>query len=233
MPVALVLLVLAAALGVLAGRSGSATAGSSRTPLLDKAVIQLTQEVKFLHTQVPREPRAYLVGLAALDYTVGHVNTAVYGWRENIAHAPLPECRQSVVTCAENTLQQGAGICGNAAAVFVTLLHRMGVRAHRLGLSYTAPDGTKGGHLTAEAFWHGRWHMMDPTWGVFFRDPHARPANILSHAQVAKLARPSRDLIQDRTHLWWQVSSVELHDGWSTGFNALLDKKARAVVGSG
>jgi hypothetical protein len=223
------LVALAGAL-VLLGPASHATAGGSATRSLDVAVAQISHEVAFLHTQVPREPRAYLDALATLEYTVGHVNAAVYGWREDVSHGPLPDCRKSLAMCAENTLEQEAGICGNAAAVFEVILDRLGVRAHRLNLFYTAPNGTKGGHTTAEAFWQGRWHMMDPTWGVFFRRSKAKPAAILSHAQVAQLTRPSLDLIQDRSHLWWQVSSVEMHDGWSTGFKALLDQKARAVV---
>lgn len=227
---AITLVVLAGVLAFLTLTPGHATAGDSATPFLDQAVAQISDEVTFLHTQVPREPLAYLDALATLDYTVGHVNAALYGWRNDIVHGSLPDCRPSVEVCAENTLEQGAGICGNAAAVFVAILRRLGVPAHRLNLFYKAPDGSKGGHTTAEAFWRGRWHMMDPTWGVFFRPAKAKPAAILSRAQVAKLARPSRDLVQDRSHAWWQVSSVELHDGWSTGFRALLDRKARAVV---
>ena len=44
------------------------------------------------------------------------------------------------------------------------------------------------------------------------------------------MRNPSLYLVQDRSHLWWQVSSHTLHQGWATGFRALLDAKARAVV---
>jgi hypothetical protein len=222
-------LVLAAVLVAFSQRSGQATAQTSATPSLDAAVAQVSEEVAYVRPAVPREPRAYLDALAALDYTVGHVNAALYGWRNTIAKLPLPACA-TIEGCAENSLEQGAGICGNAATVFVGILRRLGVSAHMLNLFYRAPDGTRGGHTTAEVFWRGRWHMMDPTWGVFFRRPNVEPSAILSHAQVTKLIRPSRYIVQDRSHFWWQVSSHELHQGWVTGFNALLDAKARAVV---
>jgi Transglutaminase-like superfamily len=207
-----------------------AAAASSATPTLDAAVSQVSNEIAFVRTQVPSEQAEYIAALAALDFTVGHVNAPLYGWRNTVAGLDQPDCRISLYLCAENTLRLGAGICGNAAAVYVAILERLGISAHRLNLFYTAPNGTFGGHTTAEVYWAGSWHLMDPTWGVFFRTSKVAASAVLSWARVARLKNASRYMVQDRSQLWWQISSYEMHSGWNTGYSALLDSGAKAVV---
>lgn len=213
-----------------AGSTASARARESADlPALDAATAQVANELTYVSTQAPSEPREYLAALAAMDYTVGHINAALYGWRHTIAKADLPDCSTTLDLCAEHSLEQQAGICGNAAAVFVAILRRLGIQAHLLNLYYVAPDGKPGGHTTAEALWGGSWHLLDPTWGVFFRTSTEVPSALLSWAQVARLRRPGVAMVQDRSQLWWQVSGYELHGSWGTGFNALIDPQARAV----
>jgi transglutaminase superfamily protein len=110
-------------------------------------------------------PQPYSVGemtaLAAVDYTVGHVSAGVYGYQEEQG-LTLPDWEPDVI------LRQGAGICGQSAAVFVGIMQRLGYQVRSVQFYFTNPDGSADTHVAVEVYYDGGWHFFDPTYAAYW-----------------------------------------------------------------
>jgi hypothetical protein len=148
------------------------------------AVDQVRREVAWAQHSVS-SPRGQLVAQAAMDYTVGHVSTAAFGYLE-LVKGHLPGYRLNKILTAQ------AGICGQASWVFAGIVRRLGLRARSIVFSYEDPNGTPDGHTAVEVSYGGSWHFFDPTYGQFWADPSG---DVLSVAQVrAGLGTDRKDL---------------------------------------
>jgi Transglutaminase-like superfamily len=106
-----------------------------------------------------------LVAQAAMDYVVGHVSAASYGYL-TIEGLPLPSSTPDSVLGAQ------AGICGHAALTFAAIVKHFGYQVRSVQFyyddppSYDQPDS----HIADEVFYEGAWHFFDPTFGVVWVD---------------------------------------------------------------
>ncbi|MEQ8852641.1 transglutaminase-like domain-containing protein [Gimesia sp.] len=72
----------------------------------------------------------------------------------------------------------GYGFCDDCASNFAVLARKAGVRSRIWGLS---------GHVVAEAFYDGKWHMFDPDHEVFYRNDQGVIASVEELAQHPEL----------------------------------------------
>jgi transglutaminase superfamily protein len=66
---------------------------------------------------------------------------------------------------ATKIIRDGFALCGGKSHVFVILCRRAGMAARYVGSMYMPEMGS---HAIGEVFYGGRWHMYDPTFGIFF-----------------------------------------------------------------
>ena len=142
---------------------------------LASAIEQVRREV-FWADGGAVSPPGQFVAQAAMDYTVGHVSTAAYGYLELVG-APLPPYAEDV-----NAILAGeAGICGHAARVYAAIVASFGFPVRSVDFSYVDPDGQLDGHVAVEVSYSGGWHFFDPTFGQFWADSNG---DVLSIADV-------------------------------------------------
>lgn len=72
----------------------------------------------------------------------------------------------------------GYGFCDDCATNFAVLARKAGLQSRVWGLS---------GHVVAEAFYDGQWHMFDPDHQVFYRNPQGVIAGVEELAQHPEL----------------------------------------------
>jgi hypothetical protein len=70
---------------------------------------------------------------------------------------------------ATKMIKDGYTLCGGMASVFVMLSRAVGLPARPAVAKYM-PSFSE--HVVSEVFYAGRWHMFDPTYGIFF---YSRP----------------------------------------------------------
>ena len=106
-----------------------------------------------------------LVAQAAMDYVVGHVSAAAYGYL-TVAGLPLPLANPQSVLAAQ------AGICGHAALTFAAIVKHFGYQVRSVQFYYDDPPpySTPDSHIADEVFYDGSWHFFDPTFGVVWTD---------------------------------------------------------------
>ena len=68
-------------------------------------------------------------------------------------------------------LNRGKGICHQQAIAFARLAKEAGIKSRTIWLE---------GHVVAETFYEGKWHMFDPDCGVVFE----RDGDVLSYHEV-------------------------------------------------
>jgi Transglutaminase-like superfamily len=66
---------------------------------------------------------------------------------------------------ATKTIHDGFALCGGKSLVFVTLCREAGMAARYVGSMYM-PELRS--HAISEVFYDGKWHLYDPTFGIFF-----------------------------------------------------------------
>jgi transglutaminase-like putative cysteine protease len=119
----------------------------------------------------PARPTGEIVALAALGYVAdNHVNLFMRSYL--LTHGGLPP-----LATANATLAAQAGLCGNAAIVFATLVRHLGFTVRSVGFYYDDPPGAPNGHTAAEVYYGGGWHYFDPTFSLYWRD--ASSGNVL------------------------------------------------------
>jgi hypothetical protein len=122
------------------------------------------------------------IALAAMDYTIGHIRTGMYGYLEGLYHeAPGGPDLPSYYAPIDSLLAAQTGICLHAERVFGAIVSALGLPVRDVGFNYTEPDGSPDAHATAEVFYAGGWHWFDPTFGVYYKDA---TGNALSIADV-------------------------------------------------
>jgi hypothetical protein len=167
------------------------------TPLA-VAVEQVRREVLwaengFSQVRIPYS-HGQLVANAAMDYVVGHVNPAAYGYMSTVLHttpAPTPD----------SVLGNQAGICGDAALTFAAIVKRFGLQVRSVQFYY-GPNGTWN-HIADEVYYDGSWHFFDPTFGIFYE----KAGNVLSISDARAANDPSLLRI-DVTSFWVTVQTM-------------------------
>lgn len=134
------------------------------TPLA-VAVEQVRREVSWADGGAAT-PSGQLVAEAAMDYVVGHVSLAAYGYLEDHG-LTAPGWPTSDVNY---TLSVQAGYCGHAAEAFKAIVEHFGYQVIGVWFTYNDPGGTPDGHTAAEVYYQGGWHFFDPTFGQFWTD---------------------------------------------------------------
>ena len=86
-------------------------------------------------------------------------------------------------------MKEGFTLCGGMAGTFVMLCRTAGIPA-RYGAAKYMPTFSE--HFVAEAFYDGKWHLFDPTFGFFFysRPEYDKQGDIISFHEF--LANPNR-----------------------------------------
>jgi len=182
------------------------------TPLQDAIRIvgderTYTKLVADNQTKVPAD-RGYLISVAAMNYVVGHVLAPEYGYRNGIAHLPLPD-----LGSASSALSLQAGICGDAAFAFKAIVGAFDLPVRSVGFFYEG-----GEHIATETFYAGKWHYFDPTWGIYFD----ADASSITEAR----GESSPEIHQDETLLWHLISPV-ISDP-----SVVLDPATSVVIGA-
>lgn len=215
------------ALAVVVAAAAAATAGSSSpaiaadpAPATTAAVQVITDEVRYVRFTLAAEharlPIGFLYSAAAMNYTVGHVLAPVYGYLAQIEKQGLPQG-------TEQTLEEQAGICGNAEAVFAMLLGELGYRTR--SVQFFMPNGDT--HIAAEVSYGGGWHYFDPTYGVYY----IRGGIVLPIRAVRRLPDAAAFRVADQSLLW--TVAAEEDGAWiHTGIAQAVDPAARVVIGS-
>ena len=67
---------------------------------------------------------------------------------------------------ATKIIKEGYAICGGLSHVFRVLCRRAGIPARYIGAFYLRP--IMGSHAISEIFYDDAWHLLDPTFGIFF-----------------------------------------------------------------
>ncbi len=95
--------------------------------------------------------------------------------------APLgPACQTNRALDDEGLLESGIGFCNEQARVFVRLCQVAGIPARIIFLFYA---DKKNGHVVAEFYTEGRWHMADASWFCVFPGPDGK---LMSAAECHK-----------------------------------------------
>lgn len=169
---------------------------------VDKAVKKISMEVEYLKPYFPQTNLSYVYSVCIMNYVVGHVSAPAYGYLNSKGNPTGGD--------VEDVLNREAGICGAARLVFEDISRSLGVKTRSVFVFYPHPNGTKdiAGHTFSEAFWGGKWHYLDPTWGVFYRKPGNPQDDILSIIEVLELSEEERQEyeVKDETLIWRQVA---------------------------
>ena len=115
-----------------------------------------------------------LVAEAAMNYTVGHVSTASYGYYALYGGTPY-------LSTPNDILGYQTGLCGKASYAFAAIVHAFGFDVRRVQFSWMLQNGTPDAHTAAEVYYDGGWHFFDPTFGVTWLDQNG---NVLSIADA-------------------------------------------------
>ncbi len=67
---------------------------------------------------------------------------------------------------ATKILKEGYAICGGMSHAFRILCRKTGIPSRYIGAFYLRP--IQGGHAISEVFYDGQWHLMDPTFALFY-----------------------------------------------------------------
>lgn len=119
----------------------------------------------------PTRPKGEIVALAAMNYVAdNHVNLFMRSYLKE--HGGIPSLKT-----ANEMLAAEAGLCGNAADVFATIVRHFGYQVRSVAFYYADPPGTQDGHTAAEVYYDGGWHYFDPTFSLYWRD--ASTGNVL------------------------------------------------------
>lgn len=113
-------------------------------------------------------PAGQLAAMSAMNYVVGHVSAAAYGYLEK-SSLPLQAVGGDTDAALANTvLAAQAGICGQAADTFAAILIQLGYQVRSVQFYWKLPAGTPDSHIAVEVFYGGGWHFFDPTFGLFW-----------------------------------------------------------------
>ena len=107
---------------------------------------------------------------------------------------------------ATKILREGYAICGGLSHVFRILCRKVGIPSRYVGAFYLRP--LMGSHAISEVYYGGRWHLLDPTFGLFFysKDRYDKKGRIASF----------HDLTIDH-HSWHAFKVVD--KPWSGTYN--------------
>jgi len=80
---------------------------------------------------------------------------------------------------ASKAIKDGYSLCGGMARVFIMLARRLDIPARQCSAFYLP---SLSNHVVAESYYNGRWHLFDPTFGLFFYSnaEYDRQGNIVS-----------------------------------------------------
>jgi transglutaminase-like putative cysteine protease len=117
-----------------------------------------------------------------MDYTYGHVRSAVFGYFEDVRHeGPTGPDMLSYYADVNTILSDQMGICVHHERVFAHIVEAYGLPVRDVGFQYHEADGKPNAHSTAEVYYNGGWHWFDPTFGVTYKDSSG---NVLSIADA-------------------------------------------------
>jgi len=159
---------------------------------------------------------------------IRHVREEVAGVRTLDSSVPWPQvAAESALTYVQSRLSPAvfaaigggddleaafarqAGLCGQIVEAFMQILRGAGVDVLPVQFFYVL-DGTRMSHVAAQVRWRGRWHYVDPTWGLLFE----RGGRVLSPEQVLALRHPARYMLMNRL-VPWTDANVRRGGGWS------------------
>lgn len=158
-------------------------------------------------------PREQVAAQSALTFVQGRLSPAIYalsGGGEDL----------------EAAFRRQAGLCGDIVEAFMEILHGVGVRTLPVQWFYSV-NGVRQNHVAAQVWWRGRWHYVDPTWGVLFE----RKGAVLTPEEVTALKTPQRYAVMNRLVPWTYANDLR-GGGWSP-LSYLTAAKQRQVVMNG
>lgn len=138
-------------------------ASSAPPPPSAAAIKQVQDEVAWAQAGSDPRPTGELDALSAMNYVVGHVSTAEYGYLE-ITGGTLPD------PTTDSILGSHAGICGQATIAFAGIMSQLGLQVRSAQFYFDAPGSVPDSHIAVEVYYAGGWHFYDPTFGVYWTD---------------------------------------------------------------
>jgi transglutaminase superfamily protein len=93
-----------------------------------------------------------------------------------------------------------AALCQGSSDAYQAVLRELGIGTRRLEIYWRSPNGQANSHSTVETRWAGRWHWLDPTYGVVYSRPD-EVGDLLSFRQVR--SRQPKLLHLNETDEWW------------------------------
>jgi len=157
-----------------------------------------------------RLPREQIAAQSALTFVQGRLSPAIYALSGGSSDL-------------ETAFRLQAGLCGDIVEAFLQIMEHVGVRALPVQWFYTV-DGVRQNHVAAQVWWRGRWHYVDPTWGLLFE----RKGQVLSPQQVIKLEHPQRHAVMNRL-VPWTYANERRGGGWRP-LSYLTDATERQVI---
>jgi transglutaminase-like putative cysteine protease len=167
----------------MASPASHASPNVSQAPVASSPMAELTEEDRKLYLR-PREtewatPLAAQImkGITDDQTRLVVLNRAIAARIEHLSEHP------GVLT-SEEIWTLRSGWCDNVARLFVTLARAAGYPARVINLHHVDAEN---GHVAAEAYYHGRWHLFDPDHGVEY---YLKDGTVASFADLQKDQTP-------------------------------------------
>lgn len=190
------------------------------TPLT-VAVQQVQHEVAWAAGSYPA---GQLAAISAMDYVVGHVSTAAYGYLEKNSLPLLAGSDASDAALANSALAAQAGICGQAAATFAAMLTQLGYQVRSVQFYWKLPSGVPDSHIAVEVRYGAGWHFFDPTFGLFWT---GAKGNVLSISEVRAASGAQH---RDTEHKDMTAFTNVIEDRWFNGNDTGFETDAATSV---
>lgn len=142
---------------------------------------------------------AHVAGLAVMQYCA---RVSVPEWRYRSSHGMSLPGGTTAAQIADDVVAYEAGLCAGSSFLFLELMRRVGYTVRKTDAWYGPPGS---GHAMAEVYWGGKWHLYDPLWGRYWRDPAKPWWDIASAEEVAHNYAGDIWEVGNSSHAWRRV----------------------------
>lgn len=143
---------------------------------------------------------------------------AIFHWTvEKIKAGDVESTPPWFFLTSRRIVERGRGLCSESARVFITLCHKVGLKARRVSLYSKefnfarTTAASPGSHGIAEVFLEGKWVVFDTFWGKVFLTEENRLASIEDIRQnpwvvdriLTGINPPLSEYYRDARHINW------------------------------
>ncbi|MFO0730906.1 MAG: transglutaminase domain-containing protein [Nitrospiraceae bacterium] len=211
---------------------------TAATSVVESALKTIEQDAEYVSKYVPwpsgtdvRQVREFALALSAMNFVQQLVSSLQYGYRLHATPEDLP-------TTVEACLSANAGICGNQVAVYIDLVHRLGLQVRSVEFYWTTAKGQAMSHVGVEVKLAGKWRYLDVTWGAYFLDSDRDRADmpfytrLLSFEELQRLPANKRRRMTNESALVYQLQLQQHLDPFEylSADKSVLFGKAGTIV---